>query len=81
MQSIAPDQPQNDNEVFVELLVNTKHNGVKCGPGTEYPKVFLPRDVAKRMMLKKQCKTATYVPPGTVVQEAEDGDEQVKTSK
>lgn len=75
MQTFAPDQPQNDSDVFVELLVEVKHYGVKCGPGTAYPRVYVDRDVARKLIMKKKAKTASTAQPAKAEPEADEAAE------
>lgn len=58
MQSVAPGQEPNENEIYVELLAPAEYNRVELPAGS---KLWLPRAVVKSMMVRGQCKPASTV--------------------
>lgn len=56
MHTFAPDVPQNPDDVYVDLLAEVEHHRVKCGPDRSIKSLFLPRGVARRLILLKRAK-------------------------
>lgn len=58
MHTVARNKPAHESDIYVDFLAEVEVDRVKCGPDRDIKGAWLPRDIAKRLVLAKKAVAA-----------------------